>query len=190
MQLYANQIKKKKDLKRNGKFSDQNATCLFLSNAFSAAVNGQFHHPALPTFTLATVVVGYDRRHVYRRRRPQRRDGCHHDHRLPPRGPVVLRGSRSRRAPAHRLATPPRAPAAPPRPTSSSSASAISFGSLLAILFILCIIRRCTFVAWRMSFYRRKDSRAADEAAPPGSACKKRSAGLDVNAIAALPEFT
>ncbi|KAL5202857.1 hypothetical protein ABZP36_013809 [Zizania latifolia] len=64
----------------------------------------------------------------------------------------------------------------------------ISFGSLLAVLLILCMIRWCTFVARRMSVYRRQDIRAADEA-PPGSA-KKRSAGLDANAIAALPEFT
>ncbi|KAL5229416.1 hypothetical protein ABZP36_028192 [Zizania latifolia] len=63
----------------------------------------------------------------------------------------------------------------------------ISFGSLLAILFILCMIR--WYLVWRSSAaHRRQDSGAADEAAP-GSATKKRSPGLDADAIAALPEF-
>ncbi|BAH93004.1 E3 ubiquitin-protein ligase EL5-like [Oryza sativa Japonica Group] len=59
----------------------------------------------------------------------------------------------------------------------------ISFGSLLAILLILCIIR--WYLVWRSARPRRDDG-AADEAV--GSA-KKRSAGLDDDAIAALPVF-
>ncbi|KAG8084812.1 hypothetical protein GUJ93_ZPchr0010g9107 [Zizania palustris] len=65
----------------------------------------------------------------------------------------------------------------------------ISFGSLLAILFILCMIR--WYLVWRSSSAHHRQqahSGAADEAAP-GSATKKRSAGLDADAIAALPEF-
>uniref|UniRef100_A0A0E0DN96 RING-type E3 ubiquitin transferase n=1 Tax=Oryza meridionalis TaxID=40149 RepID=A0A0E0DN96_9ORYZ len=59
----------------------------------------------------------------------------------------------------------------------------ISFGSLLAILLILCVIR--WYLVWR-SARPRQDDGTVDEAV--GSA-KKRSAGLDDDAIAALPVF-
>ncbi|GJM94874.1 hypothetical protein PR202_ga11557 [Eleusine coracana subsp. coracana] len=64
----------------------------------------------------------------------------------------------------------------------------ISFGSLLAILIVLCAIR------WYL--VRRSATRDAAEAAAAAAAAgtggaddKKRSAGLDADAIAALPEF-
>ncbi|GJN35786.1 hypothetical protein PR202_gb24593 [Eleusine coracana subsp. coracana] len=64
----------------------------------------------------------------------------------------------------------------------------ISFGSLLAILIVLCAIR------WYL--VRRSATRDAAEAAAAAAAAgtgaaddKKRAAGLDADAIAALPEF-
>ncbi|KAF0924654.1 hypothetical protein E2562_010251 [Oryza meyeriana var. granulata] len=60
----------------------------------------------------------------------------------------------------------------------------ISFGSLLAILLILCVIR--WYLVWQSARQRRDDGAAADEAR---GSDKKRSAGLDADAIAALPEF-
>ncbi|XP_062179384.1 RING-H2 finger protein ATL8-like [Phragmites australis] len=59
----------------------------------------------------------------------------------------------------------------------------ISFGSLLAILLVLCAIR------WYL--VRRSASREASEAAAAADAGsdKKRSGGLDADAIAALPEL-
>ena len=54
----------------------------------------------------------------------------------------------------------------------------ISFGSLLAILLVLCVIR------WYLVRRSARQQEAADDAA-----LKKRSAGLDADAIAALPEF-
>ncbi|KAM0892158.1 hypothetical protein ACQ4PT_025933 [Festuca glaucescens] len=57
----------------------------------------------------------------------------------------------------------------------------ISFGSLLAILLVLCVIR---WYLVHRSARRQEAAAAADDAAP-----KKRPAGLDADAIAALPEF-
>jgi hypothetical protein len=67
--------------------------------------------------------------------------------------------------------------------TSYIAVLGISFGSLLAILVILCAIR------WYL--VRRSASRDAAEAAAAAAAepDKKRSTGLDADAIAALPEF-
>ncbi|RCV15660.1 hypothetical protein SETIT_3G074900v2 [Setaria italica] len=67
--------------------------------------------------------------------------------------------------------------------TSYIAVLGISFGSLLAILLILCAIR------WYL--VRRSESRDAAEAAAAAAAepDKKRSTGLDADAIAALPEF-
>ncbi|OEL34511.1 hypothetical protein BAE44_0004471 [Dichanthelium oligosanthes] len=62
--------------------------------------------------------------------------------------------------------------------TSYIAVLGISFGSLLAILIILCAIR------WYL--VRRSASRDAAAAPEPD---KKRSTGLDADAIAALPEF-
>ncbi|KAK1693726.1 hypothetical protein QYE76_010423 [Lolium multiflorum] len=58
----------------------------------------------------------------------------------------------------------------------------ISFGSLLAILLVLCVIR---WYLVHRSARRHEAAAAADDAAAP----KKRPAGLDADAIAALPEF-
>ncbi|KAJ1262124.1 hypothetical protein BS78_09G083400 [Paspalum vaginatum] len=66
-------------------------------------------------------------------------------------------------------------------PTSYIAVLGISFGSLLAILIILCAIR--WFLVQRSA---RRDAAAAAAAAEPD---KKRPAGLDADAIAALPEF-
>uniref|UniRef100_A0ACD5U7B8 Uncharacterized protein n=1 Tax=Avena sativa TaxID=4498 RepID=A0ACD5U7B8_AVESA len=57
----------------------------------------------------------------------------------------------------------------------------ISFGSLLAILLVLCVIR---WYLVHRSARQQEAAAAAEDAAP-----KKRSAGLDADAIAALPEF-
>ncbi|CAN6349390.1 unnamed protein product [Urochloa humidicola] len=71
--------------------------------------------------------------------------------------------------------------------TSYIAVLGISFGSLLAILLILCAIR------WYL--VRRSATRDAAEAAAAAAAAaaaepdKKRSTGLDADAIAALPEF-
>ncbi|CAN6326323.1 unnamed protein product [Urochloa humidicola] len=66
--------------------------------------------------------------------------------------------------------------------TSYIAVLGISFGSLLAILLILCAIR------WYL--VRRSASRdAAEAAAAAAEPDKKRSTGLDADAIAALPEF-
>ncbi|CAN6340407.1 unnamed protein product [Urochloa humidicola] len=66
--------------------------------------------------------------------------------------------------------------------TSYIAVLGISFGSLLAILLILCAIR------WYL--VRRSASRdAAEAAAAAAEPDKKRSTGLDAEAIAALPEF-
>ncbi|PUZ63552.1 hypothetical protein GQ55_3G076700 [Panicum hallii var. hallii] len=78
------------------------------------------------------------------------------------------------------------AAATPARPccttTSYIAVLGISFGSLLAILLILCAIR------WYL--VRRSATRdAAAEAAAAVEPDKKRSTGLDADAIAALPEF-
>ncbi|TVU16979.1 hypothetical protein EJB05_32984, partial [Eragrostis curvula] len=65
----------------------------------------------------------------------------------------------------------------------------ISFGSLLAILLVLCAIR--WFLVRRSATREAAEAAAAAAAADaaPGGADKKRSAGLDADAIAALPEF-
>ncbi|CAL4896220.1 unnamed protein product [Urochloa decumbens] len=69
--------------------------------------------------------------------------------------------------------------------TSYIAVLGISFGSLLAILLVLCAIR------WYL--VRRSATRDAAEAAAAAAATgepdKKRSTGLDADAIAALPEF-
>ncbi|KAM3407863.1 hypothetical protein ACQJBY_001289 [Aegilops geniculata] len=62
----------------------------------------------------------------------------------------------------------------------------ISFGSLLAILLILCVIR--WYLVHRSARQQEEEATAAVTDAAPGMA-KKRSAGLDADAIAALPEF-
>ncbi|WVZ96988.1 hypothetical protein U9M48_042559 [Paspalum notatum var. saurae] len=66
-------------------------------------------------------------------------------------------------------------------PTSYIAVLGISFGSLLAILIILCAIR------WYL--VRRSASRDAAAAAAVAEPDKKQPAGLDADAIAALPEF-
>jgi E3 ubiquitin-protein ligase ATL41 len=59
----------------------------------------------------------------------------------------------------------------------------ISFASLLVILLVLCAIR------WYL-VRRSEAAESAAAAAPPGTETdKKRSVGLDADAIAALPEF-
>ncbi|KAG2623915.1 probable E3 ubiquitin-protein ligase ATL44 [Panicum virgatum] len=77
------------------------------------------------------------------------------------------------------------AAATPARPccttTSYIAVLGISFGSLLAILLILCAIR------WYL--VRRSATRNAAAAAAAAEPDKKRSTGLDADAIAALPEF-
>lgn len=62
----------------------------------------------------------------------------------------------------------------------------ISFGSLLAILVILCVIR--WYLVHRSARQQEEELEAASAPAPGGLA-KKRAAGLDADAIAALPEF-
>jgi hypothetical protein len=58
----------------------------------------------------------------------------------------------------------------------------ISFGSLLAVLLVLCVIR--WYLVHQSARQQEAAAAAADDAAP-----KKRPAGLDADAIAALPEF-
>ncbi|KAE8795327.1 RING-H2 finger protein ATL2G [Hordeum vulgare] len=62
----------------------------------------------------------------------------------------------------------------------------ISFGSLLAILLILCVIR--WYLVHRSARQQEEEAMAAATDGAPGTA-KKQSAGLDADAIAALPEF-
>jgi len=80
------------------------------------------------------------------------------------------------------------AAATPARPccttTSYIAVLGISFGSLLAILLILCAIR---WYLVRRSATRNAAAEAAAAAAVEPD--KKRSTGLDADAIAALPEF-